>query len=242
MLTTGVIEIRTERSGCAERFTLQPELVDDLPDVPVLPGTLLLMELKAHEISVDLHEMSQLVLSDPGATLQILRLAAHEYGNGGEHPSRIEDCISSLGLQACLKAAARQTVTGHPRHRAVLEIWAHSLEVAKFSSALDEASSGTSGPEAAYLVGLLHALPLMPAVLGWNCRERGLKDEAAEGLSLAERWRLPRCVQDFFREASLPGQGTQWTGIVERAHQMARRSSVQCPLYHRLTPRLHKRA
>ncbi len=242
MLTTGVIEIRTERSGFAERCTFQPELVDDLPDVPVLPETLLSMELKAHELSVDLHEMSQLVLSDPGATLQILRLAAHEYGDSSDRPSRMEDCISSLGLQACLKAAARQPVTGHTRHRAVPEIWAHSVEVARYSSALAEASSGAVRPEAAYLVGLLHALPLMPAVLGWNCRERGLKDAAAAGLSLAERWRLPRCVQDFFREANLPGQATQWTDIVERGHQLARRSSVQCPLYDGLTPRLHKRA
>ena len=242
MLTTGVLEIRADRGGFAERSPFQPERVDDLPDVPVLQETLLLMELKARDFSVDLHELSQLVLSDVGATLQILRLAAREFGASGERPVRIEDCISSLGLEACLKAAARQTVSGHPRHRTVLETWAHSREIAQCSKAAAEATASAIHPDDAYLAGLLHALPLLPATLGWNLREHGLKEGTTAGLVMAVRWRLPRSIREYFRELQAPGSGTQWSAIVEHAHQSARRSSIRCPHYDTLTPRLHKRA
>ena len=58
---------------------------DPLPAVPVMPETLLLLDLVAQEPTVDLRGMSQLVLDDMGATLQILRLAGREYGNSPTH-------------------------------------------------------------------------------------------------------------------------------------------------------------
>jgi len=241
VLNTGVLEIRVDRSGFAERPTFQPELIDDLPDVPVLPETLLSMELRAREYSVDLHEMAQVILSDIGATIQILRLAAGEYGTSDDRPVRIEDCISSLGLQACLKAAARLTVSSQSCNRAVSETWAHCREAAQYSKTIAEAMAGVH-PEDAYWAGLFHALPLFPGILGWNCREFGLKDDASAGLRMAERWHLPRCVRELFREMHQPGHGSHWTGIVSQAHEMARRSSIDCPLYDTLIPRLHKRA
>jgi HD-like signal output (HDOD) protein len=239
VLTSCVIEIRTERSSFAER-TFQPELVDDLPDVPVLPETLLLMDLKIHEFSVDLHEMSQLVLSDLGATLQILRLAAREYGDANDRPSRIEDCISALGLQACLKAAFRSTIGTHTRHRTVIETWVHSREVAQHAKSLAEETTGSIRPDHAWMAGLLHALPLLPGVLGWTYREPGVA--AATGLRLAERWRLPHYIHEFFREMHFHGHESQWTSLVQTAHEMARRSPMDCPLYKTLTPKLHRRA
>ncbi len=242
VLTTGVFEIRVDRSGFSERHTCQSELIDDLPEVPVLPETLLSMELRAQEYSVDLHEMAQVILSDIGATIQIFRLAAAEFGSTDDRPVRIEDCISSLGLQACLKAAARQTAGKPGRYRAVSDTWAHCRDTARYSKALAETMGGTVHPEDAYLAGLFHALPMLPEILGWNCREYGLKEEASAGLRMAERWRLPKCVVEMFREMHSTGYGTQWMDIVEQAHELAHRSPIDCPLYQNLTPRLHKRA
>ena len=58
------------------------------PAIPIMQETLLLLDLAAQESSVDLREMSQLVLDDLGATLQILRLAGREYDNSHDRPLR----------------------------------------------------------------------------------------------------------------------------------------------------------
>ena len=58
-----------------------------------MPETLLLMDLGALEKPVDLEEITQVVLSDPGATIQVLRLAGRERALGEEREARIEDCI-----------------------------------------------------------------------------------------------------------------------------------------------------
>ena len=61
-----VVEIRAGRRACG---CAQISHSAALPDVPVMPGTLLLMDLGAQEESVDLNEMTRVVLSDPGATI-----------------------------------------------------------------------------------------------------------------------------------------------------------------------------
>jgi len=85
---------------------LQPTQVGAAPDpaIPIMQETLLLLDLAVQESSVDLREISQLVLDDLGATLQILRLAGREYANSHDRPLRIEDCISALGVNACMQA------------------------------------------------------------------------------------------------------------------------------------------
>jgi hypothetical protein len=53
-------------------------------------------------------------------------------------------------------------------------------------------------------------------------------------------------VQEFFREMLFPEADTGWVEIVQTAHEMARRSPIDCPLYEGLdedlAPRKHKRA
>lgn len=194
-------------------------------------------------MAVDLREMSRIVLDDFGATMQILRLAAREYGAGENRPVRIEDCISALGLDACLKVAAQQAVTHHARHRTVLETWAHSREIAHYSRLVAEAIDGAH-PDEAYLAGLFHTLGDIPALLGWET-QRNSQDWARTGLRMAELWCLPLCVQEFFREM-LHREAGVWGQIVQTAHEMARRSPIDCPLYEGLdadlAPQKHKRA
>lgn len=94
MPNASVFGIPASRNSLAQVPQFPLDALDDLPDVPALPETLLQMELRLHEFSIDLHELSQLVLSDLGATLQIMRLAARESSAPDAHPARIEDCIS----------------------------------------------------------------------------------------------------------------------------------------------------
>lgn len=227
MVNARVFEIRAGRAVPGGHASVA-EQKDDLPDVPALPETLLLMELRSHEFSIDLREMSRLILDDFGATLQILRLAALEHGNAESRPVRIEDCISDLGLEGCLQAASRQAVTHHARHRTVLETWAHSREIAYYSRLLAEERG--AHPDEAYLAGLFHTLGEVPALLGWETSRKST-DWARTGLRLAELWCLPLCVQEFFREMLHPAAGGAWGEIVQTAHEMARRSPIDCPLY-----------
>ena len=238
MLNAETIDIRTGRTVRPNELRIPGDPIDNFPNIPVLPETLLMMELRSHDFSVDLQEMSQLVLGDLGAVLQILRLAAREYEDAAERPTRIEDCISALSIQACLKAAAEQTVLSDLRHGGVLELWAHAREVAQACRTVAATVDGAVQPEEAYLVGLTHALGSLPDLLGWQRPGPGCKRGEHAATRLAECWSLPPCVQEFSRAWDRSELDNPWVEIVRLAHRIARRSQQRCPLYLGLTPQL----
>lgn len=200
--------------------------MDELPVVPALPETLLLMELKIREFSVDLGEFSKLVLGDLGATLQIFRTAAREYADGGERPRRIEDCISALGLEACLRAAAVDVSSRNSCGGAMLELWVHSREVAQNCGTLAEEKGCALSPEDAYQIGLLHGIGNLPRVLGWKVRELSAEERSRAIANLVREWSLPACVKDYFAEKQYPAKPSRWDELLHLAHQRARRSPV----------------
>jgi len=230
LLNFGAFELQETPERLTERLVLQPKLVDNLPEIPVMPETLLRMELGMHEYAVDLGAMSQLVLGDLGATLQILRLAARECGAGDAHPARMEDCISGLGLQSCLKAAARERVRSDVRYSTVFETWAHAREIALACKTLAR-EQGMVSPDEAYLVGLCHGIGSLPELLGWERPGYGGNSWASVGRRLAERWSLPNCVSKFFSEMRMERGEGRWSYLVREAHQKASRSTIGCPLF-----------
>jgi HD-like signal output (HDOD) protein len=237
VLTKTSFQAQVSRNPLVERRPVQLEYSRDLPDVPVMPQTLLILDLLVQEPCVDLREVSRVVLGDLGATLQILRLAGREYGNAEGRPARIEDCIADIGLEACLKAASAQIVASDGQRTSVGEFWAHAKEIAEYSKIVAEDMPGIN-PEEAYLIGLLHTLGSLPGLLGW--REAGISDGALAGLRIAKRWSLPNSVMELFNEMHLTGYATRWSGIVQKAHLRATRSSVNCPFERSLRPHLHR--
>jgi hypothetical protein len=231
-----VFDIQIRRDSPTDHQPLHLETSRDNPDFPVMPETLLLLDLLVQEPCVDLRQMSELVLADLGATLQILRLAGREYGEADDRPVRIADCISDLGLSPCLKAVSAQTIGHHQRKSEVTGLWAHSREIAKCSKLVAQEMTDID-PDEAYLVGLLHAIGLAPAILGW--RESSVADDSLVGLRLAKRWSLPRCVMDFFGEKQMSRYATRWSAIVQKAHMRATRSSVHCSSEPAMLPYLH---
>jgi HD-like signal output (HDOD) protein len=225
-MTKCVYPNRVDFNRAVEIKPLQIEFAHHLPDVPVQPETLLLMDLEIQESTVDLRVISQLVLNDLGATVQIMRLAALEYGQDEGCPTRIEDCISDLGVGACMDAISMRTVNRDCRHRAIAEIWAHSREIAKYSRAIAERTPKVN-PDEAYLVGLFHAIGLLPSVLGWDSRETSAGDNSLIGFELARKWSLPCFVLEFFRAALMNSSATPWLEIVREAHWSASRQSIQ---------------
>jgi hypothetical protein len=235
VLTRTVSQNQNRRNQLVELQPSQAEFAHDLPGIPVLPKTLLLLDLLVQEPCIDLREMSQLVLSDLGAALQILRRAGQEYGNAEDRPTRMEDCIADLGLEACLKAVSEQMVPCDSWQQEIEELWVHSREIAQLSMMVADEMLPVN-PEEAYLAGLFHAIGLLPQLLGW--REAGESDAALLGLRFATRWSLPHSVTEFFREIHFTGYPVLWSGIVREAHHRANRSSTDCPFEQALRPYL----
>jgi HDOD domain len=230
---------RPGRNPVVELRRLHAGLVNDLPDIPVLPETLLRLHLETQELSVDLRAISLLVLGDLGAALQIFRLAGREYGNVEDRPTRIEDCISALGLDACLEAVSAQTQPRHYLQDAIAETWAHAREIAQYSKLVAEEMPEVS-PEEAYLVGLLHGIGSLPTLLGRFEGQAGVSDLEMAGLKLAKQWCLPQCIVQFFSERCTTGCTTAWQEIVRRAHHRALRSSILCTFEQEMRPRLKR--
>ena len=67
------------RLGLPEQKKLVRKKADFLDDVPVMLATVLGLEILLHEPCIDLGMASELILSDVGATIQILRLVGSEY-------------------------------------------------------------------------------------------------------------------------------------------------------------------
>jgi hypothetical protein len=205
-----------------------------------MPETVLLLDLEAQERCLDLRRVSQLVLGDLGATVQILQMAERECGND-DRPNRIEDCISDLGVYSCLEAVSHRTVAGDRRHSAVAAMWAHSREIAQHSRLIAEDTPDIN-PDKAHLVGLLHAIGLLPSVLGWDVREMDAADGALEGYKMAKRLSLPGFVLEFFSEMLQGGSEGRWSEIMQLAHRRAAHSSIHCPFGREVRPVLCRTA
>lgn len=193
------------------------ETLRSLPDVPVLSETLLLMELMVRQRCVDLAQVSELILTDLGATLQVLRLAGRECSFPPNFPYRIEDCISDLGLDACLEAMSQHIVTRSTRHSALVASWAHAREISSYCGSVARQMFGDLSPEDACLVGLCHDLGTLPAALGWNFTLPTDKNRA--GFKIADAWRLPSCVLQYFSSFMTPEVSNRWSELVDRAHE-----------------------
>jgi hypothetical protein len=224
------------RDSLNDRQPLRFEVSPDLPDAPVMPETLLMLDLLVQEPCVDLRQMSDLVLGDVGATLQILRLAGREYGTALDRPTRIADCIADLGLRACLKAVSAQSMGRRGRLRDIASFWDHSRAVATQCKLVAQDMFDID-PEEAYLAGLFHGIGSLPALLGW--KDSG-EESAATGLRLAKLWSLPACVTELCGEMQVPGFASRWSGVVRKAHLRGIRSGGDCLFEQDLRPRLHR--
>ena len=238
MLKKAVFQAQASFSPVAVHQPWHFGALSDLPAVPVMPETLLFLDVETQEHSVDLRRMSQLVLGDLGATVQILRLAGREYG-AAEGPSRIEDCISDLGVRACMEAMSEQTTEHNSHHDPVVRLWAHSKEIAQYARLVADEMPDVN-PEQAYLVGLLHAIESLPSVLGWGMSETGMFDNSLTGLELARQWSFPRFVLESFDEQHPASCANRWAEIVRTAHHCATRSSIDCPFEQEIRPTLYK--
>jgi HD-like signal output (HDOD) protein len=139
---------------------------------------------------------------------------------------RIEDCISDLDLDTCMQALSGKVVRHDSQHKAILELWAHSREIAHWCRIIAEETQDPY-PNDAYLLGLFHAVGSLPAILGWVDLQENWMDSALVGAKLVKQWPLPHCAVEFF-QAQVAGLQTKQLDMVLRAHQHVSRSSIDC--------------
>jgi HDOD domain len=190
---------------------------DLLDDIPAMSATVLGLEILLHEPCIDLSLASELVLSDVGATIQILRLVGREYEFATEHPCRMGDCLASLDSSAWFEAVSARTFPCDPEHRDITALWKHSRLVAQYAQLVAESLDRIS-PEEAYLVGLLHEIEAIPQVLGWPARSISTRDS---GGLLAVEGSLPLFVLSAIRSMNDSHSSSVWKFILTAAHERA---------------------
>jgi HD-like signal output (HDOD) protein len=197
----------------------QPSFAGWLPDVPTLLSTRLQLELLLKESQVDLHALSEVILADVGATLQIFRLIGEENPLEEDRPTRMEDCIASLNFERWYDLVC---VSSMPQQEGLLAEWERWRRVALYARELARIVDGFA-PEEAYLIGLLLNLAKLPQLLGWQ-RAGSAEEQLDLGLVLAEYWHLPRYLMDAIRELQHSVHSCRWTEMLQLAQSLADQS------------------
>jgi HD-like signal output (HDOD) protein len=227
VLTSLASRSRSLSDQLNRRQPLQVAFSQDSPAIPALPETLLRLDLLVQQRCINLRDVTDLVLADVGATLQVLRSAGREFSSPAERPARIADCICHLGIAECERAISSQTVPEDGWQPAMLEFWAHCGSTAQYCKLIAENMSGIN-PDEAYLVGLLHALGSLPELLGWS--GPGAVCGSLAGLRLAIRWPLPDPVVEYFNDLHQETYTTRWLGVVRSAHGARSTTPPSCPV------------
>lgn len=210
-----------DRDGVASwKYILATQsLGDTLPGLPILATTRLQLELLLNDPVVDLKAVTEVILSDAGATLQILRTVGREFAATDGRPDRIEDCIVSLSAARCHQVVCAPHEAEAGSYAAE---WQHCRRTAEFARELARSREGYS-PEEAYLVGLLYRLGTMPQLLGWSLSESSSDEDRALGVMLAFHWNLPECVMLAIKEHHEETSTNKWREILQLADELARR-------------------
>jgi len=193
---------------------------DPLPSLPIMTTTRLQLELLLGDSVVDLKGVTEVILADAGATLQILRLIGEEYPNEDDRPRRIEDCIVSLSVARCYQTVCASN--GSHTGSYVVE-WQHCRRIAENARELAKGMDGFQ-PEEAYLVGLLSRLGRLPQVLGWEIERTSPAEDEALGVMLAFHWNLPGYVVLAIKEQQEAMGSSKWDKILRMADELATRS------------------
>ncbi|MGD0096769.1 MAG: HDOD domain-containing protein [Terracidiphilus sp.] len=200
-----------------EHQAFQRKNADFLDHVPVMSATVLGLEILLQDSCINLQMATELILSDVGATIQVLRLVGREYEYAVERPSRMVDCISSLDVDSWFSAISARTFPCDRAHAATTAVWRHSRLVAQYAQLVAESLDDVF-PEDAYLVGLLHGIGDIPAALGWPGCGRGGADASA--LSAMEGT-LPLFVLAAMRSIHDSTALSGWRFILTAAHELA---------------------
>lgn len=187
-----------------------------LDRVPAMSTTALAMEILLNEPSIDLSAAAELVLSDVGATIQILRLSGGDYCAATDRPSRMVDCLSSLDASEWLRAITRRTFVCDRAHLAEAALWKRCRTMAQYTRLAAESVDSIS-PEDAYLAGLLYDVSAL-AKLVTDADDTSVEVRTAEA---AIRGVMPLFVLDALDRSEDASSSNPWGFILNVAYALA---------------------
>lgn len=182
-----------------------------MPLVPVLPSTLLGLELLSLRPAFDLRAAARVVRDDPGAVLAVFAASARESTNTA--PSmRLENCLATLSRDRLLHALAGVRGVQHPRFSIFLH---HAAAVSR--NAVAAAAALGLPEEPAQLLGLLHELGGLPRLLGWS-------SWPADAVTCCDRLALshglPSSLRQALGEVHRQQSGSVWVAVIRAAHEL----------------------
>ena len=191
--------------------------------VPVIPGTLLGLELMLYQSSLDLRSVSHLLRADPGALLHLFAILAEETERVPDAPCRVEDCIASLPLAHLLERLVNAGSTHHD-HAPVVAFARHAVSISRHAQRV--ADSLHLPAEQASLIGLLHELGTLPWVLGWV----SVPPTPAQAALSCEHLCVEYCVPSWLRHPLVAlhhrSHDVPWTAVIDAAHELSQHSVI----------------
>ncbi len=198
---------------------LQDAIHSDLPSVPALPTTVVHLEIQLQEHAIDLRTVSGLILSDLGATVQVLRKVGDLFGPAPGRPLHMEDCIVCLGKESLLRAIPAMTFARDGRHALIAASWEYARLVGEAARKIAGALPGVD-PEKAYLAGLFHDLGTIPMLLGWSSTGMDVMEFREVAQWLAREWSLPWFISAGFSDNPKSATAALWSRIVAAAREL----------------------
>jgi HD-like signal output (HDOD) protein len=178
---------------------------------------------------VDLLAVTNIVRSDLGLTIQLLRLAALETEQSAG-TTAISEMVVRAGIEK-LQALVAQT-QGFPGTfgrsaglSACERFWTHSRLIALIAEELAEQSSEVN-PEEAYLAGLLCHVSHLPSILGWRAARPRFGESRHIGYRVAKAWGFPSILANLigsYDKANRTRESNALLDLVEAADKWAAR-------------------
>jgi HD-like signal output (HDOD) protein len=196
----------------------------EFPGPPAMPGGLLRLELCLSAFVIDLQEITNIIKSDVGLTVQLLRLAAREIAASPVGVLSISQIVVHAGVGNLASLAAHTHILpDYLRNGARLSVcerfWMRCRLAALVAESLAPQCSGVD-PEEAYLAGLLYHVGSLPRLLGWASPGADRADFRRIGHRMAQAWELPRVLVDVIgnnREACCTGESRDLLEIAKTA-------------------------
>ena len=184
-----------------------------IENVPVMPATVLGLELLLEDRSIHLQMASDLILKDVGATLQILRLVALEFPMTEHRPCRMADCLAALDKSIWFAALSENAMPFSKTPSEINALWKHCRGVAQYAKLIAESLGEVMGEEA-YLAGLLHEVENIPLVLGTRVAPASGKSAKLDEV-------LSASVITALHSAKQRGSDSVWRYVLASAHALA---------------------
>lgn len=172
----------------------------EFPGPPAMADALLRLELCLSGFAADLQDVTNILRSDVGLTVQLLRLAAKKIEHSPEKISAISETVVQVGVEN-LAALAVQTkplprhLSGDPGTSAYARFWMHSRLIALLAEQLAGELSDVNADEA-YVAGLLCHVGELPLLIGCETTGSDAEDTRHVSHRMAEAWGFPRALVD----------------------------------------------